>query len=92
MTTIQTHAYVGADGVLSLRLPIAQHDQKVQVVVVVQPDAAESSVPSGWASEIVDRLSAAGARLPGNVDWSRSVPAVCTQGLPASQSLVEDRR
>ena len=33
MTTIQTHAYVGTDGVLTLRLPVNQREQQVQVVV-----------------------------------------------------------
>ena len=92
MTTIQTHAYVGTDGVLTLRLPVNQREQQVQVVVVVQSEAAEDVVPVGWDRELLDRLSAAGARLPRKVDWSHSIPPVHTVGLPASQTLVDDRR
>lgn len=92
MRTIQTHSYVGSDGVLTLRLPVEQRDQQVQVVVVVQPETGENAALLGWDSEMSERLLAAGARLPRNVDWSHSVPPLQTAGIPASQTLVDDRR
>ena len=92
MITIQTHAYVGSDGVLTLQLPVDQRDQQVQVVVVVQSEAIEPLTPVGWVPELSDRLSAAGARLPRSIDWSHTVPPIPTVGIPASQTLVEDRR
>ena len=55
MTTIQTTAHIGRDGVLRLELPTDEREQDVEVTVLVQPSHASQN----W----LDVLRAARAEL-----------------------------
>ena len=67
MQTIQLSERTGADGTLTLRVPVGRPDTEVDVVVVVQPKAAEGAVtpppaPDRWAAidAFRERLAATG--------------------------------
>ena len=44
MITIKTTGYVGPDGMLVVTVPTPLRDMDVEVIIIVQPIAAETSV------------------------------------------------
>jgi hypothetical protein len=48
MKTIQTYERTGADGTLTVRVPLGQPNTEFDVVLVVQPKAAKGSWPPGY--------------------------------------------
>ncbi|HEY9615541.1 MAG TPA: hypothetical protein V6C64_01780 [Microcoleaceae cyanobacterium] len=67
MQSIKLNTHVGHDGMLQLQIPVGVSNTEMEVIVIYQPTAADTSKPnasaigqpeemeSGWADETVGR-------------------------------------
>lgn len=99
MRVIETTAYVGADGMLRLEVPLEQRDQDVRVALMVesQPPKVDaephsSSAHDPWAS-YREKLKGSGIQFPAPGSWTpRGSAPLRFEGRSASETLVGDRR
>jgi hypothetical protein len=104
MTTIETTAHVGPDGVLRLEVPTGQANQDLQVVLefhsrpaAAAPEAGESAPPDlddPWRDLRKKLVGVKGITLPppGRRVRKRPEPIRIDDGKSTSDMLVEDRR
>jgi hypothetical protein len=63
MQTVQLRARVGADGLLHLQVPVGMANTDVEVIVIVQPKAAEANQPTptalGWPPGFFEQTAGA---------------------------------
>lgn len=94
MTTIETTAHVGPDGVLRLEVPIGQAGQVVKIVLETLPQVPASTAEDDpWREYRAKAAGAEGITLPPpRRKTYRRVEPIDLPGPSASEILIRDRR
>jgi hypothetical protein len=99
MTTIETTANVGSDGVLRLEVPIGQAGQALKIVLVITPQlpvptqSALACEDDPWREYRAKLAGVEGITLPPPVRREyRRVEPIDLPGPSASEILIRDRR